>query len=192
MDVEIHTSDPDNTAPGEIAAWLVKGGWAVLSVSVNEGERTWNLNTGTAEPEEPAARLVPDFVLQLNGEFTGNAYPEQREYEVRLAHDPTDGIQMLVTDSGGAPVAKPLTITEELADGILSMAQTNHDLNGYEDDWTLPTGMGRSLYWVLQTDMDCEVRLDENDLGLIADWLQYATGEKTWDWAERGNEWVAF
>ena len=73
---------------------------------------------GEADLALPATRLVPDFALQLTGEYQGNAYPDQREYEVRLAHDPTDGVQMLVTDSGGAPVAEPLVITEEMVDGI--------------------------------------------------------------------------
>lgn len=142
---------------------------------------------GEADLALPARRMVPDFVLQLKGEYQGNAYPEQREYEVRLAHDPEDGVQMLVTDSGGAPVAKPLTITEELADGIISMGQTNHDLDGYQDDWTLPTGMGRSLTWTLQTDMDHYVVLNEDRIAEIADWLLFTNGEKTWDWATDGE-----
>jgi hypothetical protein len=187
MDVEISTSDADNVSPAEVAAWLVRGGWTVLSVTVNEGERTWNLNTGTAAPA-PAARLVPDLSMDVTGEYQGNAYPEQREYRVTLAHDPGDGIQMLVTDSGGAPVAKPLLVTPELAEGVISMADIDHDLSAYDDDWTLPSGMMRSLSWTLQTDMDCEITLDQGQINTIAEWLRYATGERDWDWTTQGEE----
>ena len=142
-----------------------------------------------AEPEPEDSRMVPDFSMDVAGEYGGNAYPEQREYEVRLAHDPADGIQMLVTDSGGAFVAEPLVITEELADGITSMATTNHDLDGYRDDWALPDGMGRSLSWMLQTDLEVTIELGEHQIEQIADWLDYATGAKTWDWVSDGEEW---
>lgn len=142
---------------------------------------------GEADLALPAKRMVPDFSMDVVGEYTGNPYPEQREYRVTMAHDPGDGIQLLVVDSGGAPVAKPLTITEELADGITSMATTNHDLDGYADDWALPTGMGRSLSWTLQTDLDCDIRLSEGQISEIGDWLLYATGERDWDWTTQGE-----
>jgi hypothetical protein len=193
MDVSISTSDPDNVDPVMVKDALEAANLFVLSVTVNDGERVWEsemYHTGRHEQEaeaEAAARLVPDLNLDVSGTFEGNAYPATYEYRVTMAHDPEDGIQLLVTDSGGAPVAKPLTITEELADGIISMGQTNHDLDGYQDDWTLPAGMGRTLSWILQTDMDHHVELGEGTITEIADWLEYATGEKTWDWATDGE-----
>jgi hypothetical protein len=142
---------------------------------------------GEADLALPATRLVPDFSMDVSGEYTGNPYPEQREYRITMAHDPTDGAQMLVVDSGGAFVAEPLMITPELAEGIGWMAHTNHDLGAYEDDWTLPTGMGRTLSWTLDTDGDILIVLSEGQITEVADWLEYATGEKTWDWAEQGE-----
>jgi hypothetical protein len=145
---------------------------------------------GEADLALPAGRLVPDLTMEVVGEFGGDAYPRQYEYEVRLAHDPADGVQMLVTDSGGAPIAQPLVLDDATIDGIISMSSIDHDLSGYEDDWTLPVGMQRVLTWMLQTDMDHTVELDASQIDQIAEWLTYATGEKTWNWDEQGEEWV--
>lgn len=41
MDIEISTSDPDSVDPEDIAMTLRAKGYFVLSVSINEGERTW-------------------------------------------------------------------------------------------------------------------------------------------------------
>ena len=136
---------------------------------------------------EPATRLVPDFVMDVAGEYTGNAYPEQREYRITMAHDPTDGAQLLVTDSSGAPVMKPLMLDDGLIDGIISIAGIDHSLSGYEDDWTLPDGLDRQLSWTLQTDLDCDIRLTEVQIAEISDWLGYVNGEKTWNWATDGE-----
>lgn len=43
MDVEIYTSDPDAVDPAEVARALEVAGYFVSSVTVNEGERTWEM-----------------------------------------------------------------------------------------------------------------------------------------------------
>jgi hypothetical protein len=43
MDVMIYTSDPDNVNPAEIAEALGKANYLVASVSINDGERTWEM-----------------------------------------------------------------------------------------------------------------------------------------------------
>lgn len=43
MNVEIHTSTPDAVDPQEVAQALIAAGFLVLSVDVNEGERTWEV-----------------------------------------------------------------------------------------------------------------------------------------------------
>ena len=120
---------------------------------------------------------LPPFQMGVTGEYSGNSYPEQREYRVTMTQDPTDGIQLNVEDTGGFPVAEPLHITPELIDGITWMALTNHSLDGYEDDWTLPAGMDRVMTWDLQTHADVYISLSEPEIGEIAEWLRYASGE---------------
>ena len=71
------------------------------------------------------------------------------------------------------------------------MASTDHGLGAYEDDWTLPEGMSRGIYWVLQTDMDHYVQLGPDGIDQIADWLAYVWGDKTWDWATDGEVYEA-
>ena len=41
MDVEISTSSPEAVDPAVVAFTLQQAGFFVLSVDVNEGERTW-------------------------------------------------------------------------------------------------------------------------------------------------------
>jgi hypothetical protein len=185
--MDLTAEDMADLIAGHTINAMIEGGEEIIVAAPDGVNKDWD--STAPEPAEPATRLVPDFSMDVAGEYGGNAYPEQREYRVTMAHDPTDGAQMLVVDSGGAFVAEPLVITPELADGITSMATTNHDLDGYRDDWTLPDGMGRSLSWMLQTDIDDTIELGEHQIEQIADWLDYATGAKTWDWVSDGEEW---
>lgn len=41
MNVDIHTSSPDGVDPEDVAKVLEKGGYFVLEVNVNDGERVW-------------------------------------------------------------------------------------------------------------------------------------------------------
>ena len=41
MDVEISTSSPEAVNPAAVALALQQAGFFVLSVDINEGERTW-------------------------------------------------------------------------------------------------------------------------------------------------------
>jgi hypothetical protein len=139
---------------------------------------------------EHGGKAVPDFQMDVRGEYQGNAYPETAEYRVRIVQDRTDQMVMSVEDSGGHLVGSPLDLDEALIDGIRSMASTDHSLSAYEDDWDIPAGMDRHLTWLLQTDLDHCVVLDESRIDHIVDWLDYADGTKTWDWAEQGEEWL--
>jgi len=139
--------------------------------------------------EQPDERLVPDFVLDVGGEYGGNAYPEQVALRVGITVLGTKEDYGLTVETTGGDVVGSMTISRTEADGIMSMARIDHDLSGYEDDWAIPTGMIRTLQWVLPTDVDYEVVLTANQIDEVADWLDYATGTLTWDWAEQGEEW---
>ena len=127
---------------------------------------------------------LPDFQMDVRGEYQGNPFPEPAEYRVIMAQDPVDGIQFLVQDSGGFTVAQPLALDDGLIEGITWMANTNHDLGGYQDDWSLPAGMDRQLVWTLQTDLDHYVQLTEDQIDQVAAWLRFATGEDEWTGGE--------
>lgn len=43
MDVDIRTSDPDKVDPEEVAQLLSNGGFFVASVTINGGERKWEM-----------------------------------------------------------------------------------------------------------------------------------------------------
>jgi hypothetical protein len=140
-----------------------------------------------SEPEPDDERLVPDFVMDVGGEYGGNAYPEAREYRVKMVQSPTNGIVMGVSDSSDNMVGVPLVITEELADGIMRMASTDHTLSGYEDDWKLPDGMERTVSWMLDTDADVMIVLNEDQIEEVGTWLRYATGNDYWNWETDGE-----
>jgi hypothetical protein len=96
------------------------------------------------------------------------------------ARVPGESFYLRIEDSGGAEVGEYI-FDADVADGIICMASTDHDLTGYEDDWSLPTGMIRTLAWDLPTaDQDVEVRLSQDRIDLIAQWLRYATGVETY------------
>jgi hypothetical protein len=139
---------------------------------------------------EHDGKAVPDFRMDVLGEYQGNAYPERAEYRVVIAPNPAGTLTFLVEDSGGYKVAQPLELTEELIDGIRTMASTDHSLAAYEDDWELPAGMDRHITWMLQTDLEHLVVLDESRIDHVVEWLDYADGTKTWDWDEMGEEWL--
>lgn len=135
-------------------------------------------------------KAVPDFSMEVYGEFQGNAYPERTEYRIVIAPNPAGTYTFLVEDTGGYAVAQPLELTAELIDGIRTMSSTDHSLAGYEDDWAIPDGMDRQISWTLQTNLEHLVVLTETQIDWIVEWLDYADGTKTWDWDEMGEEWV--
>lgn len=49
MDISISTSDPDNVDPEVVAQALEAAGFLVISVDVNDGDRTWEMD----EPRDP-------------------------------------------------------------------------------------------------------------------------------------------
>jgi hypothetical protein len=125
---------------------------------------------------------LPDFEMDWHGEYSGNAYPETHEYRIHV-EQVGDGTQFRLwaeTTSGG--VVGEYTFDEEIAeDGVIAMAEINHDLGGYEDDWHLPDGMYRSIHWVIPTDDDIDIRLDESGIDAISHWLRFALGLDEYD-----------
>ena len=129
---------------------------------------------------------VPDFQRDLPGEYHGNAYPEQRLYRIRIKPGEDGTFVLTVEDTGGTLVGTPQVFDEALVEGIQWMASTNHGLDGYEDDWSLPVGMTRQLLWVLPTDISHQIVLDEGHVDEIDEWFDYALGRKVWT---GGEEW---
>ena len=123
---------------------------------------------------------LPSFAMDVVGWYGGNAYPETREYRVMIKQR-DGGFWLRAEDSGGFEVAEYIFSTE-VADGIIDMANRDHDLTGFEDDWELPIGMIRTLSWDLPTtDVEVEIRLSQERIDLVAEWLRYATGVDVYD-----------
>ena len=130
---------------------------------------------------------LPAFVKDVSGQYYGGAFWDSADYRVKIvALDGTGkNFRMTVETAGGSEVGTyEFGIAE--AEGIARMASTDHGLGGYEDDWAIPSGMGRTLSWSLPTVMDHLVVLEQDVIDEIADWLEYATGQKTWT---GGDEW---
>jgi hypothetical protein len=128
---------------------------------------------------------LPQFQKDVSGEYAGNAYPEQTEYRITI-EQMGDGTEfVLATESTDGTVLGTYRFDEDIADGICDMANTNHDLSGYEDDWALPTGMYRALHWLVPNcPIDVTVILDEDAIDEIRHWLQFALGHDTYDGPE--------
>jgi hypothetical protein len=127
---------------------------------------------------------LPDFQMDVTGEYQGNAYPESAEYRIVMLRHTTGSIMFCVENSSGSDIGQPLVLDDGLIEGITWMANTNHDLGGYQDDWDIPAGMDRQLVWTLQTDIDHYVQLTEDQIDQVAAWLRFATGEDEWTGGE--------
>jgi hypothetical protein len=121
---------------------------------------------------------LPNFQKDVLGTSSSNAYPEYPEYRVCIEQigDGTK-FQMWAEDTSGNIIGE-YTFDEEVAeDGIIAMAQINHGLDGYEDDWHLPDGMYRTIQWALPgLPVDVDIRLGEPDIDEVAAWLRFALG----------------
>jgi len=125
--------------------------------------------------------LLPDFQMDATGWYGGNAYPETREYRVTIQPREGESFYLRIEDSGGAEVGEYI-FGRDVADGIIDMANRDHDLTGFEDDWELPVGMVRTLAWDLPTaDQDVEVRLTQDRIDQVAAWLRFATKVDVYD-----------
>jgi len=128
---------------------------------------------------------LPSLSMDVTGHYVGDAYPHEADYRVRLKEQ-QHVYHLIVEDSGGFRVGE-MVLDEALVDGIQRMASTDHSLSGYEDDWKIPDGMGRTLVWTLPTKgTDHYVELDDGQIDEVAAWLRFATGEEVWD---GGEEW---
>jgi hypothetical protein len=163
----------------------------VFEVAQQIGERFGEPVTVDLDEEQPDERLVPDFQMDVAGEYGGNAYPESHGLRIGITVLGTGEDFGLTVETEGGDVVGSMTISLDEADGIIRMGTTDHSLSGYEDDWKIPGGMERTIEWVLPTDMNYTVILNANQIDEVAEWFSYATGEKTWDWAEQGEEWGA-
>jgi hypothetical protein len=130
--------------------------------------------TPTAIPV-PARPVMPDLQMDVTGTYIGNPFPEQEDYRILL--QPYLHEFALTVESTSGTVLGDMTITKELADGIIGMAGIDHGLDGYQDDWVLPTGLDRVMTWTIPAGSDNWIRLDEAQIDEIADWLRCATGE---------------
>jgi hypothetical protein len=155
---------------------FIDGGYTDLDDYALKRAFEENEDTSGMQPPNPT---LPEFRMDVVGEYQGNAYPEPREYRVTMTRE--DSLQFFVEDAGGYIVSEPLTLDDDLVEGITWMAHTEHGLSGYEDDWRIPSGMNRVLTWVLPTQADHYVRLDESQIEQVAAWLDYATGESTYE-----------
>jgi hypothetical protein len=128
---------------------------------------------------------LPAMVKDVSGQYYGGAFWDSADYRVKIVTLDGSGekFQMTVESASGGEVGTYEFGPAE-AEGIARMASTDHGLGAYEDDWTIPSGMGRTLSWSLPTVMDHLVVLEQDVIDEIADWLEYATGEKTWDGGE--------
>jgi hypothetical protein len=162
----------------QILREFIDGGY--LDLDDYAQKRAFEENEGS-EFAQPPSPSLPDFSMDVVGEYTGNAYPEQTEYRIHMAQetDPDKPVVLWVEHSSGARVGQTWFSPADI-DGITSMASIDHSLSGYEDDWSLPSGMDRQLIWTLQTDLPHYVRLDAGNINEIAVWLGYATGENEW------------
>jgi len=124
---------------------------------------------------------LPNFGMDVTGWYSGNAYPETREYRVMIAQRvPGESFYLRAEDSGGFEVGEYI-FERDIADGIIDMGNRDHDLSGYEDDWSLPVGMVRTLSWRLPTaDLNIDIVLQQHHIDLVCAWLRYATGLDTY------------
>lgn len=139
---------------------------------------------------EPEGKRVPDFSMDVTGEYLGNAYPQAAEYRVTLTILGTGTDFGLVVENSSGGVVNSVTLSEEDADGIEKVATTMHGLEVYEDDWQIPSGIDRAVSWDL-SDAENYIRLDEGQISEINNWLRYAVGDKTWNWDEQGEVYEA-
>jgi len=123
---------------------------------------------------------LPAFAKDVSGQCYGGAFWDSADYRVRIK-EVQHVYHLTVENSSGHRVGE-MVIDDGIADGIARMASTDHGLSGYEDDWTIPPGMERVLTWVLpMNDETHSVVLNEAVIDEIAAWLEYATGEETYD-----------
>ncbi len=130
---------------------------------------------------------LPALVKDVSGQYYGGAFWDSADYRIKIVTLDGSGENFRMTvesASGGEVGTYEFGLAE--AEGIARMASTDHGLGAYEDDWTIPSGMGRTLSWSLPTVMDHLVVLEQDVIDEIADWLEYATGQKTWT---GGDEW---
>jgi len=130
---------------------------------------------------------LPAFQMDVTGQCYGGAFWSEADYRVCMAvEDSTETpVVFWVEDSAGTRLTQHWFSPEEI-EGITWMSNTNHSLDGYEDDWSLPVGMDRILIWDLPTDDDNNVRLDDAQITEVAAWLRFAIGEETYT---GGPEW---
>jgi hypothetical protein len=128
---------------------------------------------------------LPAFQKDVAGQYYGGAFWDSDDFRVKIVTLDGTGetFRMSIETSDGTEVGE-YEFDMYAAEGIARMASTDHGLGAYEDDWTIPPGMRRMLTWTLPTSEGYLVVVDEDVIEEINAWLEYATGEKTWDGRE--------
>ncbi len=137
---------------------------------------------------EHEGKKVPDFQMDVTGEYQGNAYPEPQAYRIRIAPHDEEFFSLTVENESGGIVGS-VSLGDAEIDGIDKASLTDYSAPLEDGDWTFPAGMSIALTWQMPTDGDVYVVLDQGHIDQIANWFRYATGEKTWDWGTDGEEW---
>jgi hypothetical protein len=128
------------------------------------------------EENETTTSGLPDLTMDITGEYTGNAYPEAAEFRVRLAIMVPGDRYLLTVETADGTEIDTVPLSDEDADGIAKVASTSHSLDVYDGDWKIPVGIERTVHWDL-SDAEHFVRLNEQEIDEIAQWLRFATGE---------------
>lgn len=138
-----------------------------------------------ADNENEEASGLPDLTMEVHGEYYGNAYPESAEFRVRLTTLVPGDRYLLTAETTDGTEVTTVPLGEAEVDGIAKVAGTSHSLDVYDGDWTIPVGIDRTVHWDL-SDATHNIRLNEQQIDEIYQWLRYATGE---DEYTGGEDW---
>lgn len=140
-----------------------------------------------ADAASPSDRdaAVPPLRTAIHGHSFGGQYWSEQEYELTLtpATDGPPAFTWTLCDPSGAVIAQ-----ERLGPDQARELMDSPALATTTPVPSLPA-ITCQLTWTLVEDQSHQVRLGADTVQEIAEWLTYATGRQTWDFAELGDEW---
>jgi hypothetical protein len=166
----------------EAQGWNAESRETILMMYI-DGDQEMDLPTfaqARADEENAGASGLPDLTMDVHGEYYGNAYPESADFRVRMSIMVPGDRYLLTVETADGTEIDTVPLGEEEVDGIQKIASTDHSLEGYADDWTIPVGIDRTVHWDL-SDAEHFVRLNEQQIDEIAQWLRFATGQDTYE-----------